>query len=134
MLQRTDDELKQRLNAEVDLFKAIQAHAMWGVHLKDYIDGKWAGKLDPLEICRDDQCELGKWIHGTGLKRFFANLDFHKLRADHARFHGMLAKVVQHMQAEERDVAKAMLDHDIKKMSHELGSFLASMQVSDDTD
>ena len=49
---------------DFDFDKAIEAHRQWKVRLRKAISGR--DTLDSDTICRDDQCPLGKWIHGPG--------------------------------------------------------------------
>jgi Chemoreceptor zinc-binding domain len=73
--------------------QAISAHVQWKSKLATYI-AKPDHSLNAETIAKDDQCELGKWIHGEGQK--FARLaDFQKLVADPARFHAAAADVVR---------------------------------------
>jgi methyl-accepting chemotaxis protein len=73
--------------------QAISAHVQWKSKLAAYI-AKPDHSLHAEIIAKDDQCELGKWIHGEGQK--VAKMpDFQKLVADHARFHAAAADVVR---------------------------------------
>lgn len=123
-----DSGLRKSINQEIDLFDEIQSHTLWTVRLKKYIDGKMTEKLDPHEICRDDQCDLGQWIYGSGLKKFYIDENFHKLRADHSRFHVSASKVIRHVHDNELSAAETMLDGEFKKISHDMLTFLAAMK------
>jgi hypothetical protein len=52
----------------------------WKGRLQNYVDGTSKEQLDPMIICRDDQCALGKWIHGPALQYFCDGEGFYKLR------------------------------------------------------
>ena len=54
--------------ADFDFDKAIDAHRQWKVKLRAAIAER--GHLDADTICKDDQCPLGKWIHGEGGKKW----------------------------------------------------------------
>jgi hypothetical protein len=45
-------------------------------------------------ISQDDQCVLGKWIHGVGRQRFGTDGVFQRLRKNHADFHLSAGKVL----------------------------------------
>ena len=98
----------------------INAHIKWKVRLQNYLDGTSQEKLDPMIICRDDQCVLGKWIHGAALKHFHEDGTFHQLRADHAQFHFVAGNVVKHMQANERTEAEALMEGEYQQASRKV--------------
>ena len=50
--------------------EAINAHIHWKIRLEKYLDGTSEEKLDPKLVSRDDQCKLGKWIHGRHSSTF----------------------------------------------------------------
>lgn len=90
---------------DLDFMGAIEAHIRWKVRLEDYISGAGKEQLDPAVIGRDDQCALGKWIHGSGGTRYNALPLFQSLKESHAGFHQCAAQVVQSV--DEGDAAKA---------------------------
>ncbi|MDE2395652.1 MAG: cache domain-containing protein [Burkholderiales bacterium] len=70
---------------DFDFDQAIEAHRQWKVKLRQAIAEH--EKLDADKICRDDQCPLGRWIHGPGGAHWGGRPDFVELTARHARFH-----------------------------------------------
>lgn len=119
-LARLGAQEKEQIREEINVMDAVQAHVKWKVRLQDYLNGTSQEKLDPMVICRDDQCTLGKWIHGPALKHFHEDTTFHQLRADHAQFHFIAGTVVKHVQANERDAAEALMDGDYNRTSHKV--------------
>jgi hypothetical protein len=115
-----DSDRKAKIREEIDLSQAVQAHINWKLRLQNYLEGKSDEKLDPMVICRDDQCELGQWIHGAGMGHFHELEPFHQLRADHAQFHYVAANVVQNVQANDRNAAKAIMDNEYPRISHKV--------------
>lgn len=107
-----------KITDEVNIPEAITAHVNWKVRLQKYVDGKSDEKLDPMVICRDDQCTLGQWIHGPATKHFHADKAFHTLRADHAQFHYVAANVVRYMQEGDQAGAQALLKGEYARVSH----------------
>jgi len=77
----------------MDFRRAIDAHVQWKSKLLAYI-AKPDGSLHAATVSLDDQCELGKWIHGEG-QRFATKPEFQKLIADHARFHRAAGDVIR---------------------------------------
>lgn len=118
---------KAQIREEINLLDAINAHIKWKVRLQDYLNGTSQEKLDPMVICRDDQCVLGKWIHGPALKHFHEEESFHQLRADHAQFHFIAGNVVKHVQSNERTQAEALMDGEYKLVSRKVVQALTEL-------
>jgi hypothetical protein len=89
---------------------AIEAHMQWKHRLKAVIEGNSKEQLDPSVICRDDQCVLGKWIYGEGIKRYMANGVFRELREHHAQFHRCAGEVLRVAQTGALSDAEKMLN------------------------
>ena len=68
---------------------AIEAHQKWKMRLQDVIEMRSQEKLDPKVVCLDNQCDLGKWIHGAGGAQFSGDPQFADLRNKHAYFSGV---------------------------------------------
>lgn len=112
---------KTRITDEINIMEAINAHILWKIRLEKYLDGTSEEKLDPMVICRDDQCKLGKWIHGPALKYFHDDDETLKvLRSDHAHFHVTAASVVTHVQANNNAAAEAIMDGEYTKASRKV--------------
>lgn len=122
---------KEDIKSEINIMDAITAHVVWKVRLQNYLNGTSTETLDPMVICRDDQCALGKWIHGPGMKHFHEHEAFHTLRADHAQFHYIAANVVKKVQENDRAGADALMDneyaHTSRKVVHALNEL--NMQI-----
>jgi len=79
---------------------AIHAHASWKMKLSAYIKNP-DNSIDANVVCKDDQCTLGKWIHGEGAQH--ASLpEFSLLKAAHASFHKEAAEIVRRAKAGEK--------------------------------
>lgn len=111
---------KAEIAEEIDLSHAMEAHIRWKLRLQAYVEGTSQEKLDPLDIGRDDQCELGRWIHGPGTIHFHDVEAFDELRADHAQFHLLAANVVRQVQANNRAGAEALLKGEYAHVSHKV--------------
>ena len=77
--------------------QAIEAHRQWKVRLRSAIAKK--DQLDADTICRDDQCPLGKWLHGDGGQRWSQKPLFTQLLAKHADFHQSAGSVARKINA-----------------------------------
>jgi Chemoreceptor zinc-binding domain len=73
--------------------QAIECHVQWKSKLAAYLV-KPDDSLNATTIAGDSGCDLGKWIHGEGLK-YVASPEFGKLAADHERFHKAAADIVR---------------------------------------
>ena len=78
-----------------DFAQAIQAHQRWTARLAAYLGGSVDEVLDHRIVCRDDQCVLGRWIHGAGGRSYGRLPSFAPLQACHARFHEVAGEVVR---------------------------------------
>jgi hypothetical protein len=105
-------DVKATIRSEINISEAVAAHMKWKGRLQSYLDGTSQENLDPMVICRDDQCVLGKWIHGPALNYFHGDEGFHKLRSDHANFHFIAGTVVKKVQENDKAGADALLKND----------------------
>lgn len=98
---------KTHIRNEINITDAINAHMQWKGRLQRCLDGTSDERLDPMMVCRDDQCSLGKWIHGPAVDHFHGDEDFNALRSDHAHFHYVASNVV--LKAQQNDHSNAMV-------------------------
>jgi len=66
---------------------AIDAHMKWKVRLEKCLASDNEEGLKVEAVSRDDQCPLGKWIHGVGGERFGNLREFQEMKMEHSRFH-----------------------------------------------
>lgn len=77
----------------MDFDQAIKAHAEWKLKLSNYIR-KPDRSINAANIAMDNQCMLGKWLYGDGIK--FAHLpEYQKLKEIHAKFHKAASSIIQ---------------------------------------
>ncbi|MBI5719587.1 MAG: CZB domain-containing protein [Burkholderiales bacterium] len=93
---------------DFDFDKAIEAHRQWKVRLRKAIAER--EKLDADTICRDDQCPLGKWMHGPGGSRWGARPGFGELMSRHAEFHQAAGDVARQINAGQFTDAERLID------------------------
>jgi len=105
----TNESKSANIKNEINIMDAINAHIKWKIRLEKYLNGTSEETLDPNIVCRDDQCVLGKWIHGPALKHFQNDDGFKTLRDDHAQFHVIAGQVVTSVQANEKAKAEALM-------------------------
>lgn len=92
----------------MDFDDAIAAHIKWKVRLSQFIDGTSSEQLNSADVCRDNLCDLGKWIYGDG-SRFEATPHYHDLVRKHAHFHVCAAEIVKKVEGGDKTGAKAAL-------------------------
>ena len=87
---------------------AIAAHITWKVRLNQFIDGVSTDRLSSADVCKDNLCDLGKWIYGEGAK-YKAAAHYQDLVKKHANFHVCAADVVKKVEGGDKAGAKAAL-------------------------
>ncbi len=91
--------------------------------------------LDPLQVCRDDQCELWRWIYGEASRRFHALEGFRRLRITHADFHQAAARAVALAQQGQDEAAREEIAHgEFARTSVRIKSELAKLYLDLGTD
>ena len=110
--------------AGFDFNAAIAAHRDWKVKLRQAIAHK--GQLDADTICRDDQCLLGRWLHGDGRRRWGGRPTFTELVAKHAEFHETAAAVARQINQGQYDRAEQLIGSGSRfaQVSTEVGTLL----------
>ncbi|RMX01472.1 hypothetical protein EBQ26_01500 [Allofranklinella schreckenbergeri] len=109
--------------AEMDIATAIAAHEEWKQRLLDYLenmDGKLHEDYRPDVICRDDCCDLGKWLYGPGQKRFSRYPAFSILVARHKYFHVQAAIVVAQALGGNQEEARRVLNGSYRLASNQV--------------
>jgi hypothetical protein len=101
----------------MDLTQAVTAHQQWKMRLNLQLSGKGEEKLDPSLICRDDQCDLGRWIHSAGSKEHGTLPEFAGLKESHAEFHVCAGQVARKVIAGDKDAAKKLLDGPFQELT-----------------
>jgi methyl-accepting chemotaxis protein len=92
---------------DFDFDKAIEAHRHWKVKLRKAIAEH--EHLDADTICRDDQCPLGKWVHGPGGAQWGARPTFVALVTKHAQFHREAGGVARKINARQYEDAERLI-------------------------
>lgn len=112
-----DDAKKAAINAEINIMDAINAHVRWKVRLEKYLEGSSDEKLDPNIVRLDNQCVLGKWIHGPAEKFFEGDDSLQALREDHAEFHTLAGRIVELVHANDKAGAEKILHGEYSEAS-----------------
>jgi len=115
------------LASDVDFDAIIDAHQAWKQKLRGAIGGGEERKLNPDDVCKDNQCALGKWIYGAG-REFAAVPEYEPLRLTHAEFHVCAADILRHAQKGNKDEANAMLVGDFFDLSNRTVQHIVAMK------
>lgn len=94
----------------LSLDKAIEAHANWKAALVDAVAKRES--IDVTAIARDDQCDLGKWLRGSGESEAAGSQAFYVCRQRHTEFHSVAGKVAEAIRAGQFEVAASLLASD----------------------
>lgn len=109
---------------------AVDAHMRWKTRLETYINGTNTEELVVDVVCRDDQCQLGKWIYTRGGKDFGYSETFFDMKAHHAHFHRCAGNVLRTAQAGDKDKALQLLHQgDYMRASERVKTLLAKLFV-----
>ncbi len=91
----------------MNLDDAIQAHGEWKVKLRMAINKK--EQLDATTISADNQCPLGKWLHGEAKQKYSKLTSFLPCVTEHAKFHKCAGNVARTVNAGKYPEADNML-------------------------
>jgi len=88
-------ENQDRVDKVTDIEEAIGNHARWMSLLRDAIL-QAPPTVDVTEVQAEDQCEFGKWLHGSRLSgEDRASAVYQEVNRLHADFHRLAAQVVE---------------------------------------
>ena len=91
----------------MDLNQASQAHSEWKVKLRMAITK--AEQVDAAAITADNQCALGKWLHGEAKSQYGRLRSHGDCLARHAAFHKEAGAVARAINAKDYAKAEGML-------------------------
>ena len=104
---------------------AIGAHGVWKLRLGSAIA---TGRADvkSADVCRDDRCEFGRWLHGPELgPDVRRGKPYQVVRRLHAEFHDCAGKVLHCVEVGKKAEARDLLDHEYAERSDKLLRALA---------
>lgn len=112
----------------MDLDNAIKAHAEWKVKLRAAIASK--APMDQRVVAADNECPLGKWLHGEGKARYGNHEKFGPCVQKHAAFHRAAGMVAAQINAGKFEEAETMLNTGTPYMtaSNEAGTAIMSLK------
>jgi methyl-accepting chemotaxis protein len=107
LLEARTDRRHTARNSTVDLDIAIQKHAQWKFKFLNALHNKEI--MDAVAISRDNNCELGKWLHGDAEAQFGKEVSYAKCVTDHAVFHVEAGKIAVLVNAHKADEAERLM-------------------------
>jgi chemoreceptor zinc-binding protein len=93
----------------MNLDEAVTAHQKWKTRLRMFINGGGQETLDAAVVSKDNQCDLGKWIHGPGATNA-SKPSFADLKSSHAEFHRHAGEIVKLVAAGDKAGAERALN------------------------
>ncbi len=93
-----------------EINKAIGAHGMWKVRLKNAVaTGKTEVPIPKIKV--DNQCDFGKWLYGTTITFADKNSDhYKKVKELHAKFHEIAGKAAELATSGKKEEAEKMIN------------------------
>ena len=123
-----DAQTAQAVLDELDIDTAISAHENWSARLTAVIRGTSDENLQPDLVCRDDHCDLGRWLHGPGRERLGQYPAFSMLVTRHQHFHLEASTVLTLAQAGETEKAERKLQSGYRHASTQVVLLLKEMR------
>lgn len=87
---------------------AIVSHQTWMANLQTFIKG--GSNLTDMQVSSPDDCNLGKWLKGDGLREFGEYPEFAELEKLHRTLHGLGKEVVKNKHAGDTIEAERLID------------------------
>ena len=109
-----------KILAQIDIDAAISAHENWKLRLDTYVAGTSLEELRSEVVCLDDQCLLGKWLHGAGRSSLGHHQSFSMLIGRHKQFHIEASNVVVLTQSSQLAKAHAVLNGNYARASRQV--------------
>lgn len=107
-----------------EIQNAIRAHGAWKMRLKMAIQ---SGRSDisPSDVCKDDLCDFGRWLHDDTMPDFLRNgMPYKVVRRLHAEFHDIAGQVMTAAVTGDTAQARLLFDGPYAEKSEKLISAL----------
>lgn len=125
----TAEELRSAEVGGLNFMDAITAHQKWKTRLSNYLAGTSSEKLDYRQVCRDNQCVLGKWINGPGGELYGHMPVFSQLKMAHGQFHLAAGSIVQLADEGHTEDARVALRQDYSKHSVKVQGLISTLYI-----
>jgi hypothetical protein len=110
-----------------DFMAAKLKHAMWKMHLRDFLDGKPG--LTAAQATSHRECELGRWLYADGLARYGSVPEMQQLVERHEELHRLVKAIMDFEAAGTKAKAEAEYAK-IDPISRQLTELMSAVEKS----
>lgn len=96
---------------------AIDAHVKWKERLVRQLSDSSSEMLEITRVATDSYCELGKWLHDEGKKRFSHTNEYKQLIRSHADFHLFAGEILMDIRSGDKEIAEKKLRTEFRRKS-----------------
>ena len=108
-----------------DFAVARVMHIGWKASLREFLDGK--GSLTLEQAVSHNECDLGKWLHAEGLKKYGDMPEMQEFDKVHIELHETIKKVVQFKNSGDASSAEKEYEK-MDKISSKIFSLLVTIE------
>ncbi|MBF0455882.1 MAG: CZB domain-containing protein [Magnetococcales bacterium] len=108
-----------------DLSNARNVHLAWEWELEAIAKGK----KPSLDLKSYEDCQLGLWLHGTGIDKYRDSEHINQLVDVHRQFHIKAEKIIQGMQQSRFDIVETALQ-EVRSLSQEIVFTLTAIEFN----
>ncbi len=112
-------------DASLDFASAIAAHRAWSARIGNYLSG--AEAIHPEDVASHRECELGRWLYGSGLVTYGHLPEINTLERDHTSLHALILDVIKAHEAGDQD-AEQRAHRELTGLSENVVRDLQSLQ------
>jgi hypothetical protein len=106
-------------------FCLVKSHHNWMARLRAAIANE--EELDAIAISKDDECELGRWLHSDYVQLYAGHLSrYQECVQKHAEFHIEAGKVAKLINVRDYETAQRLLNH-ASTFSRSSAAFLSTI-------
>jgi len=84
-------------------------HVTWRVKLDDFLEGK--PSMTEEQATSHEACDVGKWLHSEGLKKYGTMPEMQELEKIHVELHSTVKKIISLKQSGNISAEKEMLEN-----------------------
>lgn len=114
--------------AGLDVHAAIVGHQRMRQRLLTCSHGHCDPLLDAEELCFDDRCRIGQWLHGPARARLGGHRGFVDLLEQHRMFHVSASNVVSLARSGRQEQAQQIAEQQMESFSNGVLKRLHAMQ------
>ncbi len=103
---------KHGLRDRLNIVAAAEAHVIWKIRLGHHVRGLGHEPLGAALLGQDGVCQLGNLIDGAAFSAFRGMDEYDRLRKSHQQFHQLALLVLEKLEAEDRDGAENLFNHE----------------------